>query len=123
MCNLVNAGIKLKVNDKLNFLTDPKLNVPHSKKSYIIKFYFHLQVTENFIEHNALLRSIEGGVLIGIKCKIKSRAFICSPFDLIERIKIKILCLFHKKMFFYSKKLRNFSFKTLKKCFLLFPVI
>ena len=53
----------------------------------------------------ALLRSIEGGVLIGIKCKIKSRVFIWSPFDLNERIKIKILCLFHKKIFFYPKKL------------------
>ena len=30
---------------------------------------------------SALLRSIEGGVLIGIKCKIKGRAFIWSPLD------------------------------------------
>ena len=49
---------------------------------------------------NALLHSIEGGVLIGIQCKIRSRAFIWSPFDLIERIKIQILCLFHTKKYF-----------------------
>ena len=47
----------------------------------------------------ALLRLIEGGVLIGIKCNIRSRAFIWSPFDLIERIKIQILCLFNKQIF------------------------
>ena len=60
----------------------------------------------------ALLPSIEGGVLIGIKCKIRSRAFIWSPYDLIERVKIKILCLFDKKIFFYPKKLRKLLFKT-----------
>ena len=54
---------------------------------------------------SALLHSIEGGVIIGIQCKIRSREFIWSPFDLIERIKIKILCLFHKQIIFCPKKL------------------
>ena len=69
---------------------------------------------------NALLHSIEGGVLIGIKCKIRSRLFILSPFVLIERIKIQILCLFHKKIFFYPKKLWKLLFKTLIEFFCYF---
>ena len=40
----------------------------------------------------ALLHSIEGGMLIGIQCKIRSRAFNWSLFGFNERIKIKILC-------------------------------
>ena len=40
--------------------------------------------------------------LVGIQCKIRSRAFIWSPFDLIERITIKILCLVHN--IFYPNK-------------------
>ena len=65
---------------------------------------------ENSVENekekssNAPLRSTEGGMLIGIKCKIRSRAFMWSPFDLIERTKIKILCLFHKKKYFLTLK-------------------
>ena len=55
----------------------------------------------------ALLHSIEGGMLIGIQCKIRSRAFIWSPFCFIERIKIKILCLFHKKIFCYPQNFEN----------------
>ena len=51
----------------------------------------------------ALLRLIEGGVLIGIICKIRSRAFLWSPFDLIERIKIKYLCILHKQLFFLKQ--------------------
>ena len=43
----------------------------------------------------ALLQSIEGGVLIESKCKIRSRAFIWSPVGFIERINTKILWLFH----------------------------
>ena len=66
---------------------------------------------------NALLHSIEGGVQIGIQCKIRSWVFIWSLFDLNERIRIKILCLFHKQIFFCPIKLWKLLFKTLDKCF------
>ena len=42
-----------------------------------------LQGNQTTLWASALLWSIEGGVLIGIKCKIRSRVFIWSPFDLI----------------------------------------
>ena len=70
----------------------------------------------NRLTTTALLHSIEGGVLIGIKCKIRSRTFIWSPFDLIERIKLKMRCIFHKQIFCCPKKLWKVLFKTLNKC-------
>ena len=68
-------------------------------------YLFRLQQPTNITLCYCWHQCIEGGVLIGDQCKIRSRAFIWSPFDLIERIKIKILCLFQKQIFFCPKKL------------------
>ena len=101
----------------VNYYPDPKSN-KYSSFTYIL----HLNPNCNPISIlNALLHSIKGGVLIGNQCKIRSRAIIWSLFDLIERIKIKILCLFHKQIFFYPKNLWKLLFKTFKKIFWCFP--
>ena len=66
----------------------------------------------------ALLYSIEGGVLSEFQFKIRSCVFIWSPFNLIERVKIKILCLIHKQIFFLApKNFENCYLKLLKNVF------
>ena len=45
---------------------------------------FLLQFLNTLAVESALLRSIEGRVLIGIQCKVRSWVFIWSPFDLIH---------------------------------------
>ena len=65
-------------------------SVPFSKRegqTDICKMIKFTTWNRKSVFNNALLRSIDGGVLIGIKCKIRSRAFIRSPFGFIEGIK------------------------------------
>ena len=57
-----------------------------STKKYILLCPQQYSLIHRY-KHTAQLHSIEGGMLIGIQCKIRSRAFIWSPFGFIERIK------------------------------------
>ena len=79
--NIPKPGSKFEFSNergsfKLGVITSLLIRLIYNRKYDIID--------SNMTDSNiALLRSIEGGVLIGIKCEIRSRAFIWSPFDLI----------------------------------------